>query len=65
MRYEMELVITVEVKRVYGEEKIYPVCEKALIFAKMVGQKTLTPSNIANIKALGYTIKVSQPEIKL
>lgn len=54
--------ITVEIKSVYGNTTIYPVCEKAKIFAKLVGQKTLTQANINNIKDLGYAIVVA-PQI--
>ena len=50
--------ITVKIKNVYGKDTIYPVCDKAKIFAKMVGQTTLTQRDINNIKELGYTIKV-------
>lgn len=50
--------ILVQLKPVYGQEQIYPVCETAKIFAKMVGQKTLTPANVKHIKELGYTVNV-------
>lgn len=56
--------IKVEVKNVYGNETIYPVCEKAKIFASFKGQKTLTNNDIAKIKDLGYTIEVVQKELK-
>lgn len=52
--------ILVKIKNVYGNEMIYPVCEKALIFANMAGTKTLTHQSIKQIKALGYTIAVQQ-----
>jgi hypothetical protein len=31
-----------EIKKVYGEEKVYPVCEDAKTFAQIAGTKTLT-----------------------
>lgn len=57
---KMELKIIVQIKNVYGEEKIYPVCEKAHLFARLVKQKTLTHQDIKVIKELGYTIEVQQ-----
>lgn len=46
--------IKVTIKNVYGQEKIYPACDKAIIFADMINQKTLTDRDIAMIKQLGY-----------
>ncbi len=58
--------IQVMIKNVYGNEKVYPICERAKIFAKMVGQTTLTDFNLKYIKELGYTIQVvSQYEAEL
>ena len=48
--------ITVSIKNVYGEDKIYPACPKAEIFCRMLGQKTLTPTDIQHIKALGFVV---------
>jgi hypothetical protein len=53
--------ITVKIKNVYGQEMIYPVCEKAQVFAKISNTKTFTKDTIQNIKALGYAIKVESP----
>lgn len=52
--------VQVQVKNVYGNETIYPVCDKAKTFASMVGQKTLTRDNIEHIKKLGYSVEVVQ-----
>ena len=57
----MECII--EIKSVYGQDKVYPVCEKAQIIASLSGTKTLTPETIALAKLLGYTFK--QEECKL
>jgi len=51
--------IQVTVKNVYGRDTVYPACDKALLFTKLVGQKTLTVRELELIKALGYTIKVT------
>jgi hypothetical protein len=55
------MTITVQIKNVYGNELIYPVCDKAQAFADIACTKTLLPYVIDRIKALGYTITV-QPQ---
>ena len=55
----MENIIIVAVRNNYGTKAIYPKCEKAKLFAAIAGTKTLTQANINNIKALGYTVKVT------
>lgn len=57
--------VQVQIKNVYGNQSIYPVCDKAKIFANMVGQKTLTLANIEHIKKLGYTVEVVQQKVTL
>ncbi len=48
--------ITIEVKSVYGVMKIYPVCEKAKLFAEIAGSKTLTLGTVRKIERLGYAV---------
>jgi len=48
--------IKVCVREVYGNTLVYPVCNKALAFAKIAGKKTLTPEILTEIKALGYAV---------
>lgn len=50
--------IKVEIKSVFGVEKIYPACETAEGFCKLINQKTLTERDINCIKALGYEVQV-------
>ncbi len=50
--------LLVEIRNVYGNERIYPLCNKAVIFCQMLGRQTLTRGDIEYIKALGYTIEV-------
>lgn len=57
--------VQVQIKNVYGNEQIYPVCDKAKTFAAMVGQKTLTRRDIQHIKALGYTVEVVTAAVTL
>ena len=55
--------IIVEVRDVYGQSKIYPVCGEAQIFAEIAGTKTLLPQDIKRIQMLGYEVKVKQREL--
>lgn len=54
--------VQVQIRNVYGNETIYPLCEQAKVFASMVGQKTLTSRDIDHIKKLGYTVEVVQAQ---
>ena len=49
--------VTVQIKNVYGNELIYPICDTAKLFAGFTGKKTLSHADINRIKALGYEIK--------
>lgn len=55
--------ITILAKKVYGEMKFYPVCEKAHLFANIAGTCTLTRRSIDSIKALGVEIIVQQEAV--
>jgi hypothetical protein len=57
--------ITVEIREVYGQSKIYPVCDKAKIFADIAGTTTLLPRDIQRIQMLGFEVLVKQKEMKL
>lgn len=57
--------IQVKIKNIYGKETIYPVCKDAILFTKLVGQKTLTQREINSIKELGYVIEVIQEVVAL
>jgi hypothetical protein len=48
--------IQVETRSVYGNELVYPVCDRAKLFAKLTKTKTLNSQDLRNIKDLGYTI---------
>ena len=51
--------ITVEIKSVYGTDKVYPVCKNAYRFACIAGTTTLTDYTISVIKRVGYRVKVA------
>lgn len=50
-------------QNVFGNELIYPVCDKAKVFAIISGNKSLLPAVIHNIKKLGYTLTTEAEKI--
>jgi hypothetical protein len=57
--------ITVEIRDVYGQSRIYPVCAGAKLFADIAGTTTILPRDIQRIQELGYEVVVKQQEMKL
>tara|TARA_R110002020_G_scaffold89868_1_gene219283 strand:+ start:124 stop:297 length:174 start_codon:yes stop_codon:yes gene_type:complete len=55
--------IYVEIKNVYGNDLIYPYCEKAKLFTGITNSKTLNKLQINVIKELGYEIICKTPTI--
>ena len=55
--------IVVQIKNVFGIDKVYPVCVNAQSFASIAGTETLTKETIKHVQALGYAVTVKQ-EIK-
>ena len=51
--------IIIQIKNVYGNETVYPICERAKLFARIAGTCTLTSATLRDVKALGYGIQVS------
>lgn len=51
----MELEL--QVKSVYGVDRIYPVNDKAKKIVELVGRKTLTSADVKLLKDVGFTIK--------
>lgn len=56
--------ITIEIKNQYGNERIFPACPTAAIFAGIAGTKTLTRDNLAAIKALGYEVRIKEQTLE-
>jgi hypothetical protein len=57
--------ILVEIKNIYGNEQVYPACDKSRLFAEIAGTKTLTAATLKHVKLLGYEIKVKQKQVTL
>jgi len=60
-----DLSITVRVRNVYGNKTVYPVCDKAKIFAQLAGHSTLTSMTLDCIRRLGYLIEVEQQLVEV
>ena len=54
------MFITVTIRSIYGNEVIYPACDKSQAFASIAGTRTITHQVIKQIKALGYEVRVEQ-----
>jgi hypothetical protein len=50
--------IQVNIKNVYGVERIYPVNDQAIFLTQLTNKKTLDSKDIELIKKLGYQIEV-------
>jgi hypothetical protein len=61
----LQMQITVEIKNVYGNEAVYPVCEASKLFARIAGTRTLTRHALRDIQALGYAVEVKQKEFTI
>ena len=57
MNNKLKNKLIVQVKNIYGVDRIYPVCEKSKSFSQIAGLKTLQPTVIDEIKKLGYKIE--------
>jgi len=55
--------ITVEIKSVYGVERIYAVCNNAKLITKLKQSKTLSKEDISILRELGYRIETKQTTI--
>jgi len=52
--------IKVRIVSQFGNQRIFPACDKAELFCAISGTTTLTDAAIKAIKALGYTVTVVQ-----
>ena len=57
----MQLIV--EVKNIYGVERIYAVCNNSKLITKLKQSKTLSKEDISILKELGYTIQTKQQTI--
>ena len=57
----MQLIV--EIKSVYGVQRIYAVCNNSKLITKLKQSKTLNKEDISILRELGYTIETKQPTI--
>ena len=53
--------IDVQVREVYGNRTVYPVCPTAQLLAQLAGTRTLTPAALRTIEQLGFTVRRVSP----
>ena len=58
----MDTLITVSIRNVYGEQRIYPLNALATKLARLAGTKTLTRSTLEIARAMGFNIQL-EPDI--
>ena len=56
--------LTVEIKSVYGVERIYAVCNNSKLITKLKQSKTLSKEDISILREMGYKIETKQPTIQ-
>jgi len=59
------MILYITIKNVYGNEMIYPACEKSKAFLNALGLKTFTVNAKLAAKALGYNFEQVINEVKL
>ena len=57
----MNNTLVVEIRSVYGEDRIYPVNEQAINVCTLLGQKTITKRDVPILKTMGFNIELSNP----
>lgn len=51
------MLVQIQIRTVYGEDKAYPVNEAAKCFANIAGTKTLTRVTLLNVLAMGCDVQ--------
>jgi len=52
-------VVKILAKKQYGRWVYHPVCDKALLFTRIAGTRTITSEVFGYIKDLGFTINLT------
>lgn len=51
--------ITVEVRNVYGNTLVYPICDTAKLFARIANKSTLNASILNDVVQLGFQVNTT------
>ena len=57
--------LIVKKRQSYGRELIYPVCEHAQLFCRLLNCKTFSRDQIEQIKRLGFVFEIDPNEMTL
>lgn len=57
--------VIIEIRSVYGNERIYPANDVADVFANIAGTKTLSRDVLKHAQNLGFEIEIVQPKVVL
>ena len=56
--------LLVEVKKIYGVDRVYPACSKSIALSKLIGKKTFSKQEVNIIREeLGYILKHKTYEV--
>lgn len=50
-------ILIVEVKSAYGQDRVYPVCDLAYQFVRLLGTTTFTERHMELIEGMGYEFR--------
>lgn len=53
----MDTILELQVKVIYGTERIYPMNETAKKLASLLQRKTLTKDDVNKLKEIGFSVK--------
>jgi hypothetical protein len=57
------MILKVQIKQVYGNELVYPVCDQSIILSKLLNSKTFTKRHIDYLKQLNYQFEITSQSI--
>jgi hypothetical protein len=49
--------VYIRVKNQYGHDRVFPACPTAVLFSRLIDQKTFTHRDLCLIEELGYLIQ--------
>ena len=53
---KMETTLAVQVRSVYGQDRIYPMNDQSKKICDLLGRKTLTKEDLVKLRGLGFEI---------
>ncbi len=51
------MTLKLQVKQVYGRDRVYPMNETAAAVARLMGRKTFTPAEVDTLREIGFTLE--------